>query len=75
MEAARAEAASAVPVELMTTYEGLRVDFGGVAVARLSGATCDGCHMTMSAVAIDRIKKLPDDAVVTCDECGRLLIR
>ncbi len=71
----RSEAAALVPEELFGHYQTLRKDFGGVAVARLVGSTCDGCHMALSAVAIDKIKKLPDDAVVTCDQCGRLLIR
>jgi len=71
----RADASAHVPAELLAHYDRLRVDFGGVAVARLVGSTCDGCHMTLSAVAIDQIKKQPDDAVVTCDDCGRLLIR
>ncbi len=74
-ERQRADAAGAVPSELLAHYDRLRSDFGGVAVARLVGSTCDGCHMTLSAVAIDLIKKQPEDAVVTCDDCGRLLIR
>jgi hypothetical protein len=75
IETQRSAAAAEVPAELLTHYDSLRVDFGGVAVARLVGSTCDGCHMTLSAVAIDQIKKQPEDAVVTCDDCGRLLIR
>lgn len=71
----RDAAAAEVPAELLARYDELRFDFGGVAVARLIGSTCDGCHMSLSAVAIDQLKKLPDDAVVTCDDCGRLLIR
>lgn len=64
-----------VPAELLSQYEGLREDLGGVAVARLVGSTCDGCHMTMSAVEFDRIKRQSDDAVINCDQCGRLLVR
>lgn len=75
VEGTRVDAAEAVPAELLAHYEALRIDFGGVAVAKLNGSTCDGCHMTLSAVAIDLLKKQPDDAVVTCDDCGRLLIR
>lgn len=75
VEGTRANEAEAVPPDLLAHYERLRIDFGGVAVAKLVGSTCDGCHMTLSAVAIDQIKKQPDDAVVTCDDCGRLLIR
>lgn len=75
VQGTRADAAEAVPADLLAHYERLRIDFGGVAVAKLVGSTCDGCHMTLSAVAIDLIKKQPEDAVVTCDDCGRLLIR
>jgi len=71
----RTQAAALVPPDLLAHYNSLRADFEGVAVARLIGTTCDGCHMSLSAVAVDQIKKLPDDAVVTCDQCGRLLIR
>ncbi len=75
VEAQRVAAAAEVPAGLLDTYEGLREDFGGIAVARLSGSTCDGCHMSLSAVSLDKAKKLPEDAVVTCDQCGRLLVR
>ncbi len=75
VENQRVDAAADVPAGLLGHYEGLREDFGGIAVARLVGSTCDGCHMSLSAVSLDQVKKLPDDAVVTCDQCGRLLIR
>lgn len=61
---------------LVAEYEALRGQLGGVAVAPLtdSGA-CGGCHLVLSAMERDRIKKLPADARVTCEECGRLLVR
>lgn len=61
--------------ELLARYEALAKDFGGVAVARLVDGRCDGCHMQLSAVAVDQLGKAPEDAVVTCEECGRLLVR
>jgi predicted nucleic acid-binding Zn-ribbon protein len=70
----RAADAGQVPDELMAVYEKLRTQLGGIAVARLNGSMCDGCHMTLSAVTVDRAKHAPDDAVIKCDECGRLLI-
>jgi predicted nucleic acid-binding Zn-ribbon protein len=70
----RATDVSQVPSELMTEYEKLRGQLGGIAVARLNGSICDGCHMTLSAVTVDRAKHAPEDAVIKCDECGRLLI-
>lgn len=72
--ATRAADAASVPSELLAAYDRLRSQLGGVAVARLNGGMCDGCHMTLSAVTVDRAKKAPDDAVIHCDECGRLLI-
>jgi predicted nucleic acid-binding Zn-ribbon protein len=75
--AERADAAATVADDaLVAEYEALRRQLGGVAVAPLtdSGA-CGGCHLVLSAMERDRIKKLPDDARVTCEECGRLLVR
>lgn len=74
-ERARSEAATPAPPELLARYEQLARQFGGVAVARFADGRCDGCHMQLSAVAVDRLAKAPDDAVVTCEECGRLLVR
>ena len=72
--AARAEAAAAVAPDLLDRYETLRHDLGGIAVARLVGTNCGGCHLTLSAVELDRIRHEPGDAIVLCEECGRLLV-
>ncbi len=73
---ARATAAADVPADLMAEYEGLRADLDGVGVARLEhGTTCGGCHMKLSAVEVSRIKGLPADARIHCEDCGRLLVR
>ena len=71
----REKLAAELPDEMLATYERLRGQLAGVAVARLSGGTCGGCFLSLSAVEVDRIKKLPDDAVVNCEECGRILVR
>jgi len=64
-----------VPDDLLTAYDKLRPQYRGIAVAKLVGNNCGGCHLTLSAMAIDRLRKLPADALATCDECGRILIR
>lgn len=71
----RAGIAAGVEPELLAEYDQLRSHPGGIAVARLVGTSCGGCHLTLSAVEIDRIKKLPADEPVHCEECGRLLAR
>lgn len=75
VERERAEAAAQVPEDLWPEYDRLRKSLGGVAIARLVGSTCQGCHLALSAVEIDRIRKLPLDEPVHCEECGRLLVR
>jgi hypothetical protein len=71
----RDQAAADVPPELWAEYDTLRSQLGGVAVARLVGTTCQGCHLQLSAVEVDRIRKLGVDELVHCEECGRLLVR
>jgi uncharacterized protein len=75
VKAQREDAAAAVPDELWPEYDELRARLGGVAIARLVGSTCQGCHLALPAVEVDRIRKLPLDEAVYCEECGRLLVR
>jgi predicted nucleic acid-binding Zn-ribbon protein len=73
--ASRDEARTGLPEELIAEYGQLRGRSGGVGVARLVGSQCGACHLTLSAVEVARIKKLPDGAVAHCEECGRILVR
>jgi uncharacterized protein len=75
VSAARDALVAQVPDELITEYEHLRPSFGGVAVAKLAGATCQGCHLTLAAAEVDEIRRRPADAIVHCPDCGRLLVR
>ena len=61
--------------ELLVRYDDLRPQYDGVPVARVVDGRCDGCHIQLSAVAVDRMSRMADDAVVSCEECGRLLVR
>jgi predicted nucleic acid-binding Zn-ribbon protein len=72
---ARAAAASGVRDDLLARYEQLRARLGGTGAARLVGGSCSGCHLALSAMELDRIRKAAPDTVVTCDQCGRILVR
>ncbi len=74
-KAGRTEASVGLPEALMDEYQRLRGRSGGVGVARLHGSQCGACHLTLSAVEVARIKKLPAGAVAHCEECGRILVR
>lgn len=64
-----------IPPDLLAHYESLRERLDGVGVAKLTGNTCGGCHLMLSATELDRIRHEPADALVHCEECGRLLVR
>jgi predicted nucleic acid-binding Zn-ribbon protein len=65
---ARLELAKLIDADLLQLYEKIRSTSDGVGAARLVGDKCEGCHLT-------RIKSLPDDELVRCEECRRILIR
>lgn len=71
---ARAAAVDGVAAELVSEYETFRRAPGGIGVARLVGPRCDGCNLELSAVEVNRIRKLPAGEVAHCEECGRLLV-
>jgi uncharacterized protein len=74
LSAQRPKAADAVPQQLLATYERLRARLGGVAVARLIGGRCDGCHLTLPAVELDRIRHESAGTLEYCEQCGRILV-
>jgi uncharacterized protein len=66
--------AAGLPVDLAERYEFLRSRLGGIGAARLVGDHCDGCHLTLSSVEVERIKRLPTDELTACPECDRILV-
>jgi len=74
-ESTRASLTGGLDVALVDEYTKLRAQLGGVGVARLEGGRCLGCQLALSAVERDRIRSLPTDAMLHCEECGRLLVR
>jgi uncharacterized protein len=73
--AARQASTEGLPPELLASYEQLRKKLGGTGAARLVGGSCGGCHLQLPAVELDRVKKADPDAVIYCDQCGRILVR
>ena len=64
-----------LPNELISEYESLRSRPGHVGIARLVNRTCNGCNLELPAVEVDRIKKLSEDSIINCEECGCMLVR
>ncbi len=73
--AERGPMAERLPEELVALYERLRGQKGGVGAAALRARACEGCRLTLDTAELNRIKGLPDDEVVRCEECSRILVR
>lgn len=75
VEAERAQVASEVLADALELYQQLRTRLGGVGAARLVGARCEGCHLEIPSAQLEGVRRAPDEEVVTCPECGRILVR
>lgn len=73
--AARAAAAEGIPADLLSLYDKLRADHGGIGAAALHRGRCEGCRIELTPVDIDRIRQAPAGEVIRCEECRRILVR
>ena len=71
----RSALASECEPELLALYEKIRTSADGIGAARLHAGQCQGCNLTINAADISKINALPDDEVVRCEECRRILVR
>lgn len=74
VEAERTSTAAGLDAGLVTLYDKLRGQLGTGAAA-LRGRRCEGCRLELNPLDLDGIKAKPEDAVVRCEECGRILVR
>lgn len=71
----RAALAEEIKAELLALYEKIRASADGIGAARLHAGQCQGCNLTINAADLTKISALPDDEVVRCEECRRILVR
>lgn len=71
----RADIVAGVGDDLAALYEKIRASSGGLAAAELRHRRCGGCRLELGNVDLDRIRKAPEDEVVRCEECRRIMIR
>jgi uncharacterized protein len=71
---ARDALAAGIDPALVKEYERCRSQAQGVGVARLVGNTCQGCHLTIPATEVERIKKSAGNPLAFCDNCGAILV-
>jgi predicted nucleic acid-binding Zn-ribbon protein len=58
----------------LSDYERRRARLDGVAVAKLEGRRCGGCHLDLSTVEVAAVKATPPGEYTECPQCGRMLV-
>jgi predicted nucleic acid-binding Zn-ribbon protein len=75
VEAERKTLAGGLPGEFVALYEKIRGQVGGAGAAALRRGRCEGCRMELASTELAAIKAAPEDLVVRCEECRRILVR
>lgn len=71
----RADIAAKISAEVVELYEKIKKTGAGIGAARLIEGKCDGCHLSINAVELSKIKEMAADEIVRCEECRRILVR
>lgn len=69
----RVAVAESIEKDLLAMYDRLATRSTGAAMLRRR--TCEGCNMVLSGTDLNTLRAAAKDAVVTCPECGCILVR
>lgn len=75
VQADRDNAVSAIPAELLSLYDKIRGDHGGLGAARLHRGRCEGCRLELPPTDVAEFRAAAADEVLRCEECRCILIR
>ncbi|WP_375000026.1 zinc ribbon domain-containing protein [Aeromicrobium sp. CTD01-1L150] len=64
-----------VPDELLSLYDKVREQYGGLGAAALRARRCEGCRLELNGADLREIATRPEDEVLRCPECSRILVR
>ncbi len=70
--AERQAVAPEIEPDVLELYEDLRKQKKGIGAAALVDGVCQGCHEQLSAMELDRIKRV--EGVRRCEYCRRILV-
>ncbi len=71
----RGSTAASLPEDLLKLYEKIREQQGGVGAARLFQRRCEGCQLELNITELNEVREAPEDAVLRCENCRRVLVR
>lgn len=69
----RAAVVENVPADLLAEYTRRAANNAGAAL--LTRGTCEGCRIVLPSTDLNEIRRAAEDAVVSCPECGCILVR
>lgn len=75
LAAERAAIVADLPDGLVARYDRSRAQYGGVGVGALRHGRCEGCRLALTPADMARVSAAAEDALLRCEECGRLLVR
>jgi predicted nucleic acid-binding Zn-ribbon protein len=67
--------AGQIPADLLSLYEKIRAQYGGVGAAAIRQRRCEGCRLELDIADVNAIKAAAPDAVLRHDSCRRILVR
>jgi predicted nucleic acid-binding Zn-ribbon protein len=75
VSADRSGVVTSVPDDLLALYQKVGEQYGGLAAAALRARRCEGCRLELNGADLREIAAKPDDEVLRCPECSRILVR
>lgn len=69
----RAAVSGSIAPELLAYYDRVAARSSGAALLRRG--TCEGCRMVLAGTDLQAVRLAAEDLVVTCPECGCILVR
>ncbi len=69
----RAAVAGSIAADLLAFYDRVAARSAGAALLRRG--TCEGCRMVLAGTDMQAVRLAAEDAVLTCPECGCILVR
>jgi predicted nucleic acid-binding Zn-ribbon protein len=70
----RSTSAVVVPADLVALYDKVRAQYG-VGAAALRARRCEGCRLEINGADLRELAAQPEDEVLRCPECSRILVR
>lgn len=67
--------AGELPTDLLDRYTRLAAKHDGVGAAALEQRRCTGCQLQLNAADVSRFAAAHVDEVLSCEECGRIVVR